>query len=129
MATFAQSHSKHSNDPSGSSDTGVSLSPYKMAAALTAGLLLLALTPRVQSNATLAYSVIGAALALGAWQIFQILTARWSARLWFQAGCAPAALHSDDGAVQCLSLLGILLETGLRSSLATGGAGTVCLQL
>ena len=78
MATFAQSHSKHSNDPSGSSDTGVSLSPYKVTAALTAGLLLLALTPRVQSNATLAYSVIGAALALGAWQIFQILTARWS---------------------------------------------------
>ncbi|MED5311944.1 MAG: hypothetical protein VYD17_06695, partial [Pseudomonadota bacterium] len=78
MATFAQSHSKHSNDPSGSSDTGVSLSPYKITAALTAGLLLLALTPRVQSNATLAYSVIGAALALGAWQIFQILTARWS---------------------------------------------------
>ncbi|MEE3011155.1 MAG: hypothetical protein VX350_02390 [Pseudomonadota bacterium] len=78
MATFAQSHSKHSNDPSDSSDTGVSLNPYKITAALTAGLLLLALTPRVQSNATLAYSVIGAALALGAWQIFQILTARWS---------------------------------------------------
>ncbi|MDP7402694.1 MAG: hypothetical protein QF916_04790, partial [Gammaproteobacteria bacterium] len=78
MATFAQSHSKHSNDPSDSSDTGVSLNPYKITAALTAGLLLLAFTPRVQSNATLAYSVIGAALALGAWQIFQILTARWS---------------------------------------------------
>ena len=70
--------SKHSNDPSGSSDKCVSLSPYKVTAALTAGLLLLAFTPRVQSNATLAYSVIGAAQALGAWQIFQILTARWS---------------------------------------------------
>ena len=78
MATLAQSHTKHSTHPSGSSDAGVSLSPYKATAALTAGLLILACTPRVQSNATLAYSVIGAALALGAWQIFQILTARWS---------------------------------------------------
>ncbi|MGB0321115.1 MAG: hypothetical protein ACPGAF_02185, partial [Pseudohongiellaceae bacterium] len=76
MATLAQSHTKQATEPSGSPEADISLSPYKFSAALTAGLFLLAFTPRVQSNETLAYSVIGAALVLGVWQIFQILTAR-----------------------------------------------------
>ena len=78
MATLAQSHTKQATEPSGSPEADISLSPYKFSAALTAGLFLLAFTPRVQSNETLAYSVIGAALVLGVWQIFQILTARRS---------------------------------------------------
>ena len=59
---------------------GVSLSPFKFTAALTFGLFLLAFTPRVQSNETLVYSIIGSALVLSVWQIFQIMAARQSAQ-------------------------------------------------
>ena len=49
MATLAQSHTKQATDPSGSPEVDISLSPYKFSAALTAGLFLMAFTPRVQS--------------------------------------------------------------------------------
>jgi len=80
MATLTQSHITHATDPSGSPKMGVSLSPFKFTAALTFGLFLLAFTPRVQSNETLVYSIIGSALVLSVWQIFQILAARQSAQ-------------------------------------------------
>ena len=78
MATLIQSHIKHSTDPSDSPSMGANLSPFKFTAALTAGLFLLAFTPRVQGNETLAVSVIGSAIVMSLWQIFQIMAARRS---------------------------------------------------
>ena len=78
MATLIQSHIKHSTDPSDSPAMGANLSPFKFTAALTAGLFLLAFTPRVQGNETLAVSVIGSAIVMSLWQIFQIMAARRS---------------------------------------------------
>ena len=88
---------KHSNDPSGSPDGRQSQS-YKITAALTAGLPL-AFTPRVQSNATLAYSVIGAALVWAPGRFSRSDSTRSGQTFGFKWWCA-AALHSDDGAVQ-----------------------------
>ena len=49
IATLAQSHTKQATEPSGSPEAGRQSQPYKFSAALTAGLFLLAFTPRVQN--------------------------------------------------------------------------------
>lgn len=76
MATLAQSKHKQPSRQSGSPERGASLGNFKFPACLTAGLLLLAFTPRVQGNEALTLSFFGAAAALAIWQVYQALMVR-----------------------------------------------------